>query len=118
MYVVHGWAPVFNIAFVAMRSRVASVIGLLPVPRFDFFCAASSAFMYLRKNLQGEIKNSRPKSSPSRGQATPVVPTPPNTRGEEQSRSGRERGTSPRPHLVEHYILLDTWGGRSLRSRI
>ena len=35
--VVRGWAPVFNIAFVGMRSRVASVIGLFPVPRFGFF---------------------------------------------------------------------------------
>ena len=48
LFVVHGWAPVFNIAFVTMRSRVASIIGLLPVPRFDFLCAASSALMYSR----------------------------------------------------------------------
>ena len=45
---VRECAPVFNIAFVAMRSRVASMIRLLPVPRLDFFWAASSAFIYSR----------------------------------------------------------------------
>ena len=48
---VRGWAPIFNIVFVAIRSRVASIIGLLPVPRFDFFYAASSALMYSRITL-------------------------------------------------------------------
>ena len=46
--VVRGCMPVFNVVSVAMSSRVASVIGLLPFPRLDFFWEDSNAFIYSR----------------------------------------------------------------------
>ena len=53
------------------------------------------------KNLQEEVKISRRKLPPSRGQVTPVAPASPKTRGQGHKKM-EKRGTGQPPHLVEH----------------
>ena len=52
--------------------------------------ADNMALQTAMKNLQGEVKNSRPKSPPSRGQDTPAATAPPSRTGEYRIKSGRE----------------------------